>query len=203
MGWHYILRFSCKVKPEYIEFVRGEYLRDLCDERDDPSYLPKYGEALQYALEVAEAGEAERAATYEGLSGDWRGLIDCWRATGIGAHFYEYDLAADGVFTCEISKKVNWHRGDLRDAYLVFLRDVIVHISSVILNCEIESDDYGDAHWYYTDSELRNVPFRLQDKVKSVEHTYDEHGAIIETRVVYKHSVPAHQHRDLARAYGR
>ncbi len=203
MGWHYILRFRCKIKPQYIEFVRGEYLRGLCDERDDPSYLPKYGEARQYALEAAEAGEAERAATYEGLSRDWRGLIDCWKATRIGAHFYEYDLADDGVFTCEISKKVIWHHGDLREAYLDFLHDVVVRISSVILECEIESDDFGDMRWYYTDNELRHRPFRLQDIVKAVEHTYSEDGKdILETRVVYKHAVPAHQHRDLARVYG-
>jgi len=202
MGWHYILRFRCKIKPEYIEFVRGEYLRDLCDPRDDPLYLPDGGDTRRRAVKAAQSGEAERFTTYEGLSRDWRGLIDCWHSTGIGAHFYEYDLTDDGVFTCKISKKVIWHHGDMRDAYLLFLRDVVVHISSMILSCEIESDDFGDTHWHYTDNELRNVPFRLQDAVKTAEHTYSEDGSeILETRVVYKHAVPAHQHRDLARMY--
>lgn len=218
MGWHYILRFSCKLKPEYIEFVRHEYLRDLCDERDDPLYLPdggddgtapwsgiassRRGTVRQRAIEAAAAGEAERAAIYEGLSRDWRGLIDYWHATGIGAHFYEYDLTDDGVFTCEISKKVIWHRGDLKEAYLVFLRDVVVRISAVVLTCEIESDDFGDQRWHYTDSDLRNQPFCLQDKIRSIEHTYSEDGQeILESRVVYKHAVQAHEHRDLERAY--
>ena len=43
----------------------------------------------------------------------------------------------------------------------------------------------------------------LQDKIRTVEHTYSADGReILESRIVYKHSVPAHQHIDLARAYG-
>jgi hypothetical protein len=204
MGWHYILRFSCKVKPEYIDFVRGRYLYELCDERDDPLYLPDGEAERAYVLEDAEASEKERKMAYAAMPKAWRDVLDIWFGTGLGQHFQEYNLdETTGVFSCEISKKVTWHRGDLRDAYLKFLKDVVVHISDVILDCEIESDDYGDVRWRYTDSELRNVVFRLGDKIKTVFHTYDHDGAIIESCVVYKYPVPAHQHLDLVRAYGQ
>ncbi len=198
------MRFSCKIKPEYIDFMRGRYLYDLCDDRDDPLYLPDSGPERDYVLEDAETQEGTRRVAYEAMPKSWRDLIDIWSKTGIGQHFQTYDFREeDSVFTCEISKKVTWHRGDLREAYLEFLKDVVVHISDVILDCEIESDDYGDVRWRYTDSELRNVYFRLCEKIKSVVHTYDDDGAIIESRVVYKQSVPPHQHLDLDRAYGR
>ncbi len=204
MGWHYILRFSCKVKPEYIDFVHGRYMYELCDPRDDPLYLPDGDAERAYVVEDAEADEETRRVAYEAMPKAWRDLLDIWFRTGIGQHFQTYDFdETTGVFMCEISKKVSWHRGDLREAYLEFLKDVVVHISDVILDCEIESDDYGDVRWRYTDSELRNVYFRLADKIKSVVHTYDDNGAIIESRVVYKHSVLPHQHLDLDRAYGR
>ena len=178
MGWHYTLTLKCKIKPEYIDFISGRYLYDLCD-------------------------DTEEETTHDQLPKSYRDLIDIWKHTHIGQYFYAYDLHTDGIFTCEISKKVNAHHGDLRDAYVEFLKDIIVHISSVILECKIESDDYGDACWHYTDSDLRNTPFRLQDKIKIVEHTYSADGReILESRIVYKHSVPTHQHLDLARTYG-
>ena len=27
MGWHYILTFTCKVLPDYVDFIKNEYLR--------------------------------------------------------------------------------------------------------------------------------------------------------------------------------
>jgi hypothetical protein len=120
----------------------------------------------------------------------------------IGKHFYEYDLSGN-IFHCEISKKVNSHKGDLREDYKSFLKDIIVHISSEIEQCQIESDDYGDQVWYYTDSELRNIHFNLKDKVKRIEHKYSEDGSeILETRVIYKHSIKKSQFIDLNRSFG-
>jgi hypothetical protein len=57
--------------------------------------------------------------------------------------------------------------------------------------------------WYYSDSELRNIHFRLEDKIKHVEHIYNkDRTEIIESRVVYKHSIRKTQLLDLNRAYG-
>ena len=82
----------------------------------------------------------------------------------------------------------------------MFLKDVIVPTTAVIYSCEIESDDYGDMKWVYTDLELRGGSLHLQEIVRSVEHVWIE-GAIAETRVVYKRGIPKHQRQDLDRLF--
>lgn len=179
MGWHYILTFNCKVLPEYIPFIKEEYLNN---------------ESYAYNNEVREE-------LYKRLPKNYRDLIDIWRKLDIGSHFYEYDLK-DDIFFCKISKKVNRHSGELRSDYEAFLKDIIVLISSIITSCTIESDDYGDCVWEYSDSQLRDIYFRLTDKIKKVEHVYNEDMTeIYETRVIYKHSIKKIQFLDLDRAY--
>ena len=212
MGWHYILTFTCKILPEYIPFIQNRYLQNLYDTDRDYHYrcTPSYS---YYEVEEAEKlreedrlrrqkAEEEREKTYELLPKNFKDLIDIWVKLDIGVHFYEYTLK-DDEFTCEISKKVIWHNGDLKDDYLEFLKDIIVPISNEITYCEIESDDYGDMKWYYSDSQLRNVRFNLQDKIRGVQHIYnDDKTEIYETRVYYKHSIKKSQLLDLNREYG-
>ncbi len=212
MGWHYILNFTCKVLPEYIPFIQNKYLETLYDTDRDYHYqmTPSYS---YYEVEEADRlreesrqqrikEEEEREKAYELLPKNFKDLIDIWVGLDIGVHFYEYTLKGD-EFTCEISKKVNWHKGDLQNDYLEFLKDIIVPISNEITYCKIESDDYGDMKWYYTDSQLRNVRFNLQDKIRGVQHIYnDDNTEIYETRVYYKHSIKKSQLLDLNREYG-
>ncbi len=212
MGWHYILTFTCKVLPECIPFIENKYLETLYDTDRDfhYRYRPSYS---YYEAEEAEKlreedrqrqqkEEEEREKTYELLPKNFKDLIDIWTHLNIGVHFYEYKLEGN-AFSCQISKRVNCHRGDLKDDYLDFMKDIIVPITSEISHCEIESDDYGPMKWYYTDSQLRNIRFNLQDKIKSIEHIYNEDKTeIYETRVIYKHSIKALQFLDLNREYG-
>lgn len=224
MGWHYILTFSCKVLPEYIEFIEKEYLKRFFDEDKDIHYksdpLTRYNsfaESYEDDDEDEDHEEKERLAQiekeiqeekeiiekeYELLPKKFKDIIDIWRELCIGNHFYEYDV--NGLnFTCKISKKVIWHEGNLEEDYKTFLNDIIVPITSEISFCEIKSDDYGCITWSYSDSELRNIPFRLQDKVKTVEHIYSDDGSeIIESRVIYKYSIKELQLLDLNRVYG-
>ncbi len=212
MGWHYILTFTCKVLPEYIPFIQNKYLQNLYDTDRDfhYRYRPSYSYFVEEEAERLREEdrhrrykeEEERQKAYELLSKNFRDLIDIWTRLNIGLHFYEYDIKGD-EFTCKISKKVTWHKGDLKDDYLEFMKDIIVPISSEISFCEIESDDYGDMKWYYTDSQLRNIRFNLQDKIRGVQHIYSEDGLeIYETRVFYKHSIKKINFLDLDREYG-
>jgi hypothetical protein len=182
MGWHYTLTFTCTVHPDYLDFIRRGLLQRFAD----------------------SIGETdEDIAVYEGLSKSYRDLVDIWNSLGIGRRFREY-LLEGNVLTCQISKKVTSHCGDLRADMESFMRDIIVPLSTEISSCHIDSDDYGEMCHEYSDAELRNIQFCLQDKIKSVEHVYSEDGAeIIETRVVYKHSIKPIQFLDLNRAYGR
>lgn len=214
MGWHYILTFHCKILPEFIPFIEKEYLRTLYDTdrdihyrsghfyRDYESDNEERKKRIDKLIKMKEEEEENREKEYNLLSKSYRDLIDIWTNLDIGLHFYEYELKGSDFF-CKISKKVNWHSGDLKDDYLSFLKDIIVPISSEITDCNIESDDYGDMEWDYTDSQLRNIRFNLQDKIKSIEHIYSEDKSeIYETRVVYKHSIKQINFIDLNREYG-
>jgi hypothetical protein len=76
-------------------------------------------------------------------------------------------------------------------------------MTSEIDECTIESDDFGETVWNYSDSELRCVPFCLKDKIKRVEHIWNDAGtAIIETRIAYRISIKKSQVLDLNRALG-
>lgn len=213
MGWHYILKVKCRVLPEFVSFIENKYLMNM-DDDDTALYNRIIFRGVYDAGSEEERGKitelqkmrAERwermEEEYERLPKSYKDLIDIWRGLGIGSRFYEYEFSG-GVFVCEISKKVVDHDSDLRADYETFLKDIIVHISSEIISCRIESDDYGCTAREYSDSELRNIRFRLEDKIKSVEHIYSEdRSEIIETRVIYKHSIRRAQLLDLDRAYG-
>lgn len=218
MGWHYILTFTCKVLPEYMSFIENEYMRkqyedDYKDENNflkglyysyGPNYLDikEVQEKINTWKDERDQEKEKQEREYNLLPKNYKDLIDIWNSLDIGNHFYEYDLSGN-IFHCKISKKVSDHKGDLRDDYNTFLKDIVVHISYEIDSCQIESDDYGDQIRYYTDSELRNIHFNLKDKIKRIEHTYSEDGIeILETRVIYKHSIKKIQFIDLNRSFG-
>ena len=209
MGWHYILRFKCTILPEYRDFIEMCYLSELFDPDLDEDYLDDERSVEEWIKEEEEEEKKEedknRKRIYEGLSKFYKDLIDIWLKLKIGVHFYKYELSGC-EFKCEISKKVNWHHGPsgcLREDYETFLKDIIIPITSCISSCDIESDDFGDFTWYYTDAELRGIPFRLENKIKRIEHTYNsDRTEIIESRIIYKHSIHQHQFRDLSRSYG-
>jgi hypothetical protein len=132
MGWHYILTIKCKILPEYIDFIKSDYLRGVMEYYSDNDNK-----------------------TFVELSKIAHILI------GNVLPVYKYSMDADGVFVYQISKRVNQHchRGGcvgLHNDYLTFMRDVIVPISSEIMTCTIESDDYGQYMWKYTDFQLRH-----------------------------------------------
>ncbi len=54
----------------------------------------------------------------------------------------------------------------------------------------------------YTDSQLRNIQFRLGDLVEEVEHIYED-DMIVGTRVMYKRAFKRSKELDLTRMYER
>jgi hypothetical protein len=189
MGWHYILRCKCNVLPEFIPFIENEYMVKLNHKDIDK-------------IEGQELEEDEKDNIYNTLSQKYKNLIDIWKKLNIGYCFYKYSLQGS-QFSFEICKKVNRHEGDLQKDYETFLRDIIVYITDEISECTIESDDFGDFTWHYTDTQLRDIRFTMSEKIKCVEHVYDENSDIIETRVFYKHPIKKIQHLDLERSYTR
>jgi hypothetical protein len=223
MGWHYILTLKCTVLPEFVPFIEKDCLRRLggdtsmarrvgyaltSDSESDEEWLTEeqkeWRERMRVWREEIATEKATGAKEYEELPKKYKDLVDIWRDLDIDGSFYDYTFDKDSSeFSCEISKKVTEHVGDLRTAYEEFLRDIIVPITSRITSCAIQSDDHGDMRWVYTDTQLRNVRFSLQDKIKCIEHVFSEDGnEILETRVIYKRSIDVIQRIDLDREYG-
>lgn len=173
MGYHIILQVECKVLPEYVPFIREKYLRK------DNDYVP------DDSLPVA-----------------YRRLLQIWKRLDIGRSLQDYTLATDGRFTCYIEKKPYNHRGDLWSDYEEFLKHIIVPISSNILSCRIHEDDMMEREEIYTDAQLRNIQFRLDQCVDYVEHIYED-DMIVETRVVYKRPFKRELELDVTRMYER
>ncbi len=189
MGWHCDLELTCVLRPEFIEFFQGEYLRK------GHSYLDMGHDNLPSCIESVNNAFQEE---YASLPKAYRDAIDIWLSLQIGSYFYKYDLSG-ARFEFRISKKCTRHEGNLWDDYETFVKEVIVPASSEILFCKISEDDYGNRRQEYTDLELRGGRLILRDIVRSVEHVWEE-GAIAETRVVYRRGIPANQQKDLERA---
>jgi hypothetical protein len=179
MGWYLILNCSCTILPEFVPFIEKGYLRIAPEEWE----------------------KDDKQKEYDTLPKSYRDLIDIWNELELSYFIDRYELNGS-QFKCGITKKVTTYNGDLEEAYSTFIDDIIVTISSEISQCSIY-DDSSDITRIYTDSELRNTRFSLGDKVKTIEHTYNEDKTeIIETRVIYKHNIKKIQFIDLNREYG-
>ena len=189
MGLEYTLRFHCKVLPEYIDFIQKKYLE-----------LYK-----NYKVEDSEDSDSEvdDKKEYESLPKSYRDLIDICNNLNVPGYVSCYEVE-ENMLIFSSYKNQHRHEGDLQTDYRKFLEDVIVPISSEITFCEVECEDFYKLRQIYTDTELRGIPFNLQNKIKRIEHIFDESGSeIIESRVIYKHSIKPLQHIDLNRAYGQ
>lgn len=203
MGWHYILHLTCKLLPEYRDFIEKEYLQTFSEweDYDEPYSNSDSDSKSSGSQNSAEKAVEVRRAMYANAPKLYKDLVDIWQKLDIGNMFRDYSLQGY-EFSCKLSKRVTDHRGDLKEDYVTFVKDILVPITSEITYCEIESDDYGDYRYRYTDAELRNIHFNLRDKIKSVEHIYNEDRTeILESRVVYKHSIRQIHFLDLDRAY--
>lgn len=180
MGWYLILKCTCTILPKFIPFIEKGY--------------------LQISGNMWEKEDKQKE--YEALPKSYRDIIDVWKELCLWCSVNSYNNKDELVCEFEMEKKVTTYKGDLEDAYFTFIDDIILPISSEISQCSIY-DDSSDITRVYTDSELRNTLFSLGDKVKTIEHTYNEDRTeIIETRVIYKHNIKKIQFIDLNREYG-
>jgi len=158
MGYHIILHCTAIIKPEYIDCIKMENFE----------YDERYHSEDEEEEEEEEEGEEEEYEEYEekfeGLPEQWIEFYKIWRdlrmfGNGIEGGFYQFKLEGDR-FTFEISKKPYRYvcrttRDDLSSAYRIVMGSIIAPISSEIIHCEIEHDDYGIGSYYYTDAEVR------------------------------------------------
>lgn len=211
MGLEYTLYFHCKILPEYVDFIQKEYLKLYdnykLEEEDYESTEEEQEEQEDNRIKKEQERERQEKVKreYDALPKSYRDLIDICNNLRIPGYISIYDFdPITSKFLCSSYKNEHYYDGDLRSAYRSFLQDVIVPISSEISSCEIRCEDFYRIAEVYTDTELRGVPFDLKSKIKRIEHVYDEsESEIIETRVIYKHSIKRLQRIDLDRVYGR
>lgn len=128
MGWYYTLEFTFKVLPEYLEFVKENY----------------------FEIEIY-------SDKYETLPEIYKNMIDTWTFLELNGFMTRPNLENkdENIYSSQIHKKVNSHRGYLWKDFHIFMKEILVQISSVILNCTIEDDLHGSDIRHYTDEELR------------------------------------------------
>lgn len=140
MGYHIILHCTAIIKPEYIDCIKMENF--------------EYDE-YYYGYDSDDSEEEE----FEGIPEQWIEFYKIWRELCLRNCFYQFKLEGDR-FTFEISEKPYRYvcrstRDDLSSAYMIVMGSIIAPISSEILRCEIEHDDYGIGSYCYTDAEVR------------------------------------------------
>lgn len=228
MGSDYTLNVTCKILPEYTDFITKEYLlnhdqdntlelypaSDIIDlQKTNPTsntlaaLLKEVNDAAAseaeeslYHLRLTKE-QAEKILEYIRLPKFYRDLIEIWIKLQL-KYFAHYEMKDDNTFTCKIRKRCNWHKGDLREDMEAFVKDILVPITSEITFCTITIDDY-DICTHYTDLELRGGGrLNLREIIKSIRHIYDG-DEIVETRVIYKRSIKPFQKIDLDRCYER
>jgi hypothetical protein len=141
MGYHIILHCTAIIKPEYIDCIKMEYFYDSTyrDSWYDDDYDKNIPEKFKEFYKI------------------WRDLsIYSDGSSG----FYQFKLEGDR-FTFEICKRPYFYRCEnrritLENDYRRFMLYIIAPISSEILRCEIEHDDFGLGSRTYTDTEVRN-----------------------------------------------
>ena len=139
MGYHIILRCTAIIKPEFIECIQFDYFN--------------YHKFRFIEDDTAVATIPEK---YKELFLKWQEL---YIVEETGGSFYEFEMEGDR-FTFEISKRPYLHRSrnhrtTLEDDYKRMMLYIIAPISSTILNCVIEHDDFDDKITTYTDEEVR------------------------------------------------
>lgn len=172
MGYHIILEVKCQVLPEYIDFIKKEY---MCEDTsydyipnflddDIRSYDSDYDEKMEAKEKEKAKCELEKRMAKERKFKDinplYEEIVEIWEQLKIGDNFYKYDLKED-IFTFRIEKKPYKHSQeagnyrDLQDDYMRLLYEIIVPITRNIIECVIEHDDYDLPETYYKDEELR------------------------------------------------
>lgn len=203
MGWHFTLEVECKVLPEFMDFFKRDYLRKISNSND--IYTHDYCEAcMQYEGPDDNGGcRCYFKDEYKNLPKSYVDILNIWITYDLGHNFYEYEFNEEtSILKFNNTAKVtSRRRGHLRDEYISILEDIIVPITSEIIYCLLSSDDYGDERTFFTDTQLRHIPFSLGNLVKCVSHKWEE-GGIVQTTVYYKRSIKKSQQLDLDRCYG-
>jgi hypothetical protein len=139
MGYHIILDIECIIKDEYIDnfnLLKKYFFNLNEDNEEDEDIIKKYNNIPENLQEYG----------------------DIWKSLKIWHHFNCCNLK-ENILKIRISKKPYRHEGSLENDYNTFIKDIIVPMSSLIINCKISHDDHDIQPTIFTDDELRNAKY--------------------------------------------
>lgn len=105
----------------------------------------------------------------DNIRNDIKKYNEIWTSLDIKS-IYEFDLIEDNILRIRLEKKPYKHDGNLEYDYIYFVQNIIVPITTYIIECDIRHDDFDIKSTYYTDEELRNIKYIEE----SVFNKYDK-----------------------------
>jgi hypothetical protein len=199
----YTLKVTCKVAPEYVKFYENELLQNFSEK--EGIYAEFGTNENPCSCTTDESCECYYIPKYRELSKKYRDLVDLWMPLKLTNERIHQELKGDELLL-KFSESWSYHSDyrNLQKNLEECLREIIVPTTTEIYTCVLkESTGWGDPikkRTQFTDMQLRNRYFRLSEQIKSLHHVWKD-GEIVETRVVYKRSIPAKLKLDLERAY--
>lgn len=143
MGYHILLHCTAIIKPEFVDHIKLDYFYYGVDRTDDYDYEDDPDHKIPDVMREYYSIWRNLSIHYDGPAG-----------------FYECKMEGDRfIFT--ICNRPYFYRfrnkyNTLEDDYKRFMLHFIAPISTEILRCVIEHDDFGDFIYTYTDEEVRD-----------------------------------------------
>ena len=169
MGYRIILRIECVLKDEYIDDFNllRDYLYENDNEDNDEDNDEDIDEVIDEDIDKVidenydgddDIDNQNIEVIYNNIPDNLKVYGDIWKSLKIGHYFHNCDLN-DNILKIKLEKKPYRHDGRLEDDYITFINNIIVPISSLIINCEISHDDYDFKPTIFTDDELRKAKY--------------------------------------------
>jgi hypothetical protein len=137
MGYYIILEVDCILRQEYFDNFDLFYKVVMNNESISDEDLEKFPDNIR---------------------NDIIKYNDIWVSLDI-KNIYEFKLVENNILKIRLETKPYKHDGDLKYDYIYFVQNIIVPITSYIIECDISQDDYGLETSFYTDEELRNITY--------------------------------------------
>jgi hypothetical protein len=143
MGWcSYTLRVKCEVLPEYVTFIKDNYLDKFHNITNMLYYDCDYG----IYDEIDRERRDDLIKEFNTLPKIYTDLISIWDALGFATCFYKYEFDEENsIFYCERNEEEGMAK--LHNKFKIFINNIIVPISYIIYECEIIDDDNPIANW--------------------------------------------------------
>jgi hypothetical protein len=138
MCYYIILEVECILKEEYIKYFNllKQYFFNLKENNEEDEYIIKIYNNIPENLKV---------------------YCDIWKSLKIWHHFNCCNIK-DNILKIKISKKESIQK-NIENDYNTFIKDIILPISTLIINCKISYVGVNIKSTIFTDEQLRKAKY--------------------------------------------